>query len=184
MPRGESFDERLLHWIAEHRVDTLDSISTTLMHLSETPWVLLVVAFVGLAVVIQQRAWRVGLAVGLASQLGGFASGQLKLHFERPRPTFPDALVQASGYAMPSSHASLTAAGAVALMLVVRWRSRRASVLAATVLALGLVLVGAAMVYLGAHWATDVAAGWVLGVPIGAMVGLIFKQRRPSRAPV
>ena len=135
-------------------------------------------ALVGLAVVVYRRAWRVGLAVGLAGYLGGLISGQLKEIFERPRPTFPDALVQVEGYAMPSSHASLLASRRRSRFCSwSSWRSRRALVLAATGLALGLVLIGVTMVYLGAHWATDVFAGWALGVPIGGWSGLSFRPR-------
>ncbi len=178
--RSDSFDERLLRWIDRHQVDALTSFSTTLMDLSEAFWFWVAVGIAGLAVVIYLRAWRVGMAVGLASHFGGLVSGQLKQVFERPRPTFPDALVQVEGYAMPSSHACFTIAASIALLIVAEWRSRRTLVLAATGLAVGEVLIGVTMVYLGAHWATDVLAGWALGVPIGLLFGLVFRKRERS----
>lgn len=175
--RGDSFDERLLRWIDEHQVGALTSFSKTVMDVSEASsfWVVVGLAF--FAVVVRLRAWRFGMAVGLASYLGGLVSGQLKEVIERPRPTFPDALVQVDGYAMPSSHACFSMAASVALLLVVQWQSRRALALAASGLAFGLVLVGVLMTYLGAHWATDVLACWALGVPIGVLCGLAFRRR-------
>ncbi len=178
--RSDSFDERLLRWIDSHQVDALTWFSKTLMNLSDAWWFWVSMAVAVLAAVVYLRAWRVGMAVGLASWLGGFISGQLKEVFERPRPTFPDSLVQVEGYAMPSSHACFTMAVSIALLLVIEWGSRRAFVLSATGLALVQLLIGVAMVYLGAHWATDVLVGWALGVPIGLLCGLVFRKRERS----
>lgn len=178
--RTDSLDERLLGWIDEHQVGWVTTLSIWLMDVSESSWFWVAVGLVGLALVIYRRAWRLGLAVGAATSLGGLVSGQLKELIERPRPTFPDALVQVDGYAMPSSHAAFSMAASIAVLLVVHWPSRRALVLAGVGLALGLVLTGAAMIYLGAHWATDVLAGWALGAPIGLICGLVFLQRERS----
>lgn len=178
--RSDSFDERLLRWIDDHRIGALTSLSKALMNLSDSSWFWVAVSLAVLAVVVSLRAWRVGLAVALVSYIGGFVAAQLKEAFERPRPTFPDALVQVEGYAMPSSHACFTMAVSITLLLVIEWRSRRALVLCATGLAFVQLLIGAAMVYLGAHWATDVFAGWALGLPIGLLCGLLFRKRERS----
>ncbi len=177
MLRGNSFDERVLRWMDDHRVGLLDTVATKLVHLDSSPWFFVMLGLLSLAIVGYRRAWREGFALGAAFFSAGLISGSLKNHFERPRPAFPEALVQVSGYAMPSSHAAFMMAASVALLMVVRWTSRRTMVLAGTGLAIGLVFIGVAMVYIGAHWATDVFAGWALGLLVGGIVGLVLRQR-------
>ena len=57
-------------------------------------WVLAAVGLGFLGVVVWQRAWRVGVAIVGATAVAGQFSDLLKQHFERPRPAFPDALIQ------------------------------------------------------------------------------------------
>ncbi|MCW2752539.1 MAG: hypothetical protein JWR83_3649 [Aeromicrobium sp.] len=177
MQPGHSFDERLLHWIAEHRVRALTSLTTHLMDAGESTAVVVVVGVLGILIVVLTRAWRPGLAVVISYFAAGSIAAVLKDHFQRLRPGIPDAITQLGGYAMPSTHAAFTIAPVIALLVAVRWTSRRALVVTATGLGLLVVLIGASMVYLGAHWATDVLAGWALGIVIGAGVGAAFRPR-------
>jgi len=147
------------------------------MNVSEKLWVIWTIAFLGVAVVIYKRVWRVGLAIGIAFYAGAVIADELKDHIDRARPTPPDALVLLNGYAMPSSHASFTMAMVVALLTSVTWTSRRTFILTAAGLGSLAVVIGVAMIYLGAHWATDVLAGWALGAVIGAGVGAAFRPR-------
>ena len=74
-----------------------------------------------------------------------------------------------SGQSFPSTHASDTAAAA----MIFAWGAPRLSFLG---LALT-ILVGVSRVYLGAHWPTDVLAGWALGAALGAILIALSRLR-------
>ncbi len=120
-------------------------------------------------------SWReavVGLpGLGLLIGLSDFLGGQVKLFLERPRPCQVflnlNELVGCGGtFSMPSNHAlnSATIAAFIATMFPkTRW------------VAWPLVgMIGFSRVYMGAHYVTDVIAGWVLGWMLGVGVARLL----------
>jgi membrane protein DedA with SNARE-associated domain len=110
-------------------------------------------------------------AVLLATAIGTGALAELfKILFHRPRPPSTLQLVHEVGYGFPSSHAvAVVAIGAAVWYLFGfrplgrwggSWRARARIGLAVVALAL---LVGLGRVYTGAHYPSDVLAGWALG---------------------
>jgi undecaprenyl-diphosphatase len=87
---------------------------------------------------------------------------------------------------MPSGHAARVAAVSVAVLVGAGWSAsgeRRATALAlAWAMVVVNVAIGGFMVYLGAHWTTDVLAGWALGGSIGWMLGRLASMPLRSRA--
>jgi membrane-associated phospholipid phosphatase len=170
-------DLRLLTWIADHRGAAATRLARALMDGGNSPVVvgvtLAVVFLIGITVGQTGAMWVVVAAGGAASAI----ATALKSLVDRPRPPAELALVVPSGSSMPSTVAALTAGLAVALVWAPRWpRPLRRAV--AVLLGLLVVLIGAAMVYLGAHWASDVLVGWVIGALIAA--GLSAGWRRLS----
>ena len=145
--------------------------------------VLAVGALLALLVVLLRRWYRPALAVALAGPLATIAAGLLKAVFDRARPPVELALFHVNGASFPSTEAARTSAAAMALLLGAQWSSTRARRLAASLLALAARTVGASMVYLGAHWLSDVLAGWVLGSTIGAAMGLACRSSESRSRP-
>jgi membrane-associated phospholipid phosphatase len=87
----------------------------------------------------------------------------------RARP--PDPLVPAPGYSFPSGH-TLNSTATYGLIAVIAWRSRLSLAVRRTAAGVGVVLpflIGLSRIALGAHWPTDVIAGWLAGTVFVAL---------------
>ena len=92
--------------------------------------------------------------------------GMIKDAYARPRPPHP--IVEVTGYSFPSGHATVGAAIAIGLVIVLVPAGPRRRLL--EVAAGGFAFfMAASRVYLDAHWMTDVIAGTALGAAV--MVG-------------
>jgi undecaprenyl-diphosphatase len=122
--------------------------------------------------------------------LGGFAvNWVLKSIFDRARPDVFEWRVPHAGHtSFPSGH-SMNAAVAYATMayLIVRLEPTRTSRwVTGAAAALVIVMVGASRVYLGVHYPTDVAAGflaglgWVAFCAVGVEALRYFRGRKPE----
>lgn len=166
---GQAFDQAVLGWMqpvpgqprgpwwlheAAGDVTSLGGISVL---------ALFAVAAVGFLLIERKRLSALLLTLGLA---GGVALSEgLKALFERERPPAAYQAVETLNASFPSGHALLSTVFylSVAVMMTRAFPQKR---LKAYVLGVGMTLaglVGLTRVYLGAHWASDVMAGWCVG---------------------
>lgn len=162
--------------MAAHRSDVVTDVARALEWAGRSPAFYFWSAVAFVVVVTVARQWRAAWPIAVAVVLADLSVGVLKPVIERPRPPSDLMLTVISGYAMPSTHAAVTASLAVALVLAPWWSSRRARTVVAVVGGLGCLLAGAAMVYLGGHWVTDVLAGWALGAAIAVVVRTVAER--------
>lgn len=96
---------------------------------------------------------------------GVILSETLKSLFERDRPPPEFAAVETINASFPSGHALLATVFylTVGVMLARTMARRRVKIYVIAAALLLALLVGISRVYLAAHWATDVLAGWSLG---------------------
>lgn len=98
----------------------------------------------------------------------------LKVLFERPRPNLVPVRTAALTHSFPSGHASTAALAyiTIGVLIAKECSGRRPMILALAVAGLISLAVGVSRVYLGVHWPTDIAAGWVLGAAWAWLVAI------------
>ena len=152
------FDAVLLRWIHAFSTPFLDNLFLFFTSLGNTIFVATVaVIAIGYLLYKKQHAHMFLLLFGV----GGAALSNvvLKLMFQRDRPALWDQLITETSYSFPSGHAMVSGAFIICL-IVMTWRTRwRLPVLIAGGVVMG--MIGLSRVYLGVHYPTDVAAGWL-----------------------
>jgi membrane protein DedA with SNARE-associated domain/membrane-associated phospholipid phosphatase len=110
------------------------------------------------------KKWRRSALTILTMISTGFFLSVLKDFFVRPRPE--NAYQFLSSFSFPSGHATFAAAFffVVAYLLVTHMRSVYKRELVIVVCVLAVILIGLSRIILSVHWATDVIAGWALGI--------------------
>jgi undecaprenyl-diphosphatase len=160
------------------------ALSAVLTHISIFGEAPIEAMLVGLAVAAfaWRRRWLEAWFVVVAPVSAGALVAVIKMLVGRPRP-----VLEASGslfwrlfdhYSFPSGHAAFYTAffGAVAFLLWQRCagRARWAGIVLCLTL---IVLVGPSRVFLGAHWPSDVLAGYLVGGVCLSAAVLLFQWR-------
>jgi diacylglycerol kinase family enzyme/membrane-associated phospholipid phosphatase len=150
-------------------------------HASQSLVVSLVLAILTILFALR-RDTRTAIWIGLVAVLAQPSWAIYKQAVQRPRPEIAD---QIAGYSFPSGHATSIAALSGVLMVlgyqrVRRPRLRRLALAGSAALAL---LVGVDRIFVGAHYPSDVAAGWLLGALIvfvtSAVMGIVSTDVEP-----
>src|SRR5947207_6364128 len=97
---------------------------------------------------------------------GGALDWALKTIFRRDRPSFPDPFVHVLGYSFPSGHSmgSLIGYGMLAYLVAHSVRRRGIDLLVAACAGVLVLAIGFSRLYLGAHYLSDVLAGFAAGI--------------------
>lgn len=121
-------------------------------------------AVVAIGLLWRGHRWLAGAWV---SSVAGMAllNASLKLVFARVRPLHDDGLVQATGFSFPSGHSSVSVvAYGMLAYLAVRLLPRASHLPVALAMTLLAGTIGASRLFLRVHFASDVMAGFAIGV--------------------
>ena len=138
-----------------------------------------------LAALALARRGRSGEAILFAAGVvgAGVSEALLKLAVSRPRPELTEPLVRVSTFSYPSGHAALSVAffGGLAAAVFLRTENpaARAAAIGGAALAAGAVAL--TRLDLGVHWATDVAAGILIGAFWVTVLATAAFRRAPRR---
>lgn len=126
--------------------------------------------------------WYFGLQI-TSTIFGGLILNHLvKTVVCRPRPVIR-VLMHYSGYSFPSGHSSTAVLIMGSLILMVNhWlHSHHLKAFLDTCLVLIIILVGFSRIFVGAHFPSDVLAGWSLGVFVLSGINLLAIKFDPSK---
>lgn len=177
--RVDQLDATASEEASEHMTHQSTTWASDLTNLASTK-AALVVTIVAVLVLLARRHWRSAIALALVFPVTQVAVQLIKLVVERPRPAANAALTDAQGFSFPSAHSATSVAvyATIAFILIRASRHGHSRVAIAS-LATALVLaVGFSRVLLGAHYPTDVLAGWTFGALVASLCWLAA-QRMP-----
>jgi undecaprenyl-diphosphatase len=183
-------DQAVHTWFGHERQPAMTVLLQTATTMGGLAGETVIVAAVAVMLLVRkERASAIFVMVTAAT--GALLNTALKMIFVRARPDVATALAVARWYSYPSGHAmaSFITFGALAYLALRQpwpWRARSAGLAIALTM---VVLVGVSRVYLGVHWASDIAGGWSAGIVwlVTALVAfemlLRLRQRRRGAAP-
>jgi membrane-associated phospholipid phosphatase len=134
----------------------------------------LAVTLVGTVALLVTRHWRGAIALGLAYPVTQLTVQLVKVLVERPRPAANASVEQAHGFSFPSAHSATSVAvyATIAFILMRTSRHGRSRIAVAAVAGALVLAVGTSRVLLGAHYPTDVLAGWGFGALLASLCWL------------
>jgi membrane-associated phospholipid phosphatase len=171
-------DRPVLDAAMQLRTPALDAIAAAIAYVAGPIGMPILAALAIVILALRRKSWTPVIliaAAGAGSVLMTIAGKDI---VGRVRPPHADAVPPFEfSPSFPSGHTlnAIVIAGVVCYLLILRQRSTHARAITIVVASVVALTVGLSRVYLGAHWFTDVLAGWALG---GAWLALVITAHR------
>ena len=183
-------DQAIHTWFGHERQPAMIAVLRTATTIGSLAGLAAIVA-VMVAVLLVRKERASAIFVVVTAGAGALLNLGLKMIFARTRPDLASALAVARGYSFPSGHAMdsfITFGALVCIAFRQNWPWKAKSAVLAIALTM-VVLVGLSRVYLGVHWASDIAGGWSAGTVWLTSAVMAFemllrhRERRRGGAP-
>ena len=174
----QHLDSLSVVWVSSHRLSILNGLTLSLSFLGGLPSMIVIAGLCNLYFIrLKQYANLLMLSLSL---LGASATGWiLKYLIQRPRPDEMYQMVQTYGASFPSAHSIYAAVVCGSIMFIFR-KHRQVKLIYLGAL-LWFLSMGISRVYLGAHFPTDVIAGWGIGLIWVAILWFMLSSETLSR---
>ena len=170
---GNGFDKSVFAVISPMRSETLTGLMIYVSFLGNTSFLIPANIILLIVFVVRKDKWTAVRVAAIAITSVAIMSF-MKRSFGRVRP--PDPLIEGvTNYSFPSGHAFMTVAfyGFLISWVLAAERSYQRKIREVALLVILLWLIGFSRVYLRVHYATDVLAGWSVGV-IWLLISLVI----------
>ena len=169
-------DEAIARWLQGFQAQFLDSVLRTVSFLAETWPTVITVAILALILLIRRRFLEMILIIAVPTVVE-LLNYLLKMIVDRPRP---GADLTGGGLSFPSGHATYAMAffGFLFFLTPRFIKNTVAARITQAVLALLIVLGGAARIYVGKHWPSDILGSYLFGGTVLLVAALIYKSIR------
>jgi undecaprenyl-diphosphatase len=160
---ASDFDNMVAKTVSESRNSILTGFMTYVSVMGNTEFLIATNVLVLLFFIIKKDKWSaIRISVVAVTSLALMVT--LKTLFQRTRPEDP-LITALTSFSFPSGHAFMTVSfyGFMVCWALVGIKHKNKKSLAVAGLLLLLLTIGFSRIYLGAHFATDVLAGWGLG---------------------
>src|SRR5262249_40865881 len=175
------FDQAAEAWAQRHITPLHTTLMLTATGLASVGFVSVVTALAAAMMAHQRSGYWLGR---LALSVPGCVLGNeaLKYLFHCARPALEHPLVTLPSYSFPSGHAvAATVFYGFAAILLGSYIAAKVWRIVISLAAVAVILmVGLSRVYLGAHYPTDVLAGFLEGVTWLSLVGMMTNRHRPA----
>ena len=174
----QHLDSLSVVWVSSHRLSILNGLTLSLSFLGGLPSMIVIAGLCNVYFIrLKQYANLLIVSVGL---LGASATGWiLKYLIQRPRPDEMYQMVQTYGASFPSAHSVYAAVVCGSIMFIFK-KHRQVKLIYLGAL-LWFLSMGISRVYLGAHFPTDVIAGWGIGLIWVAILWFMLSSETLSR---
>lgn len=159
------FDSTISTYIQSFRTDTLTKYFRFVTELGDRYAYIVISVLLTVYFVIRHRSWKFILQTVLVLLLATVANIAIKRIINRSRPSL-EHLVEVNTLSYPSGHSMSAMAfyGFLAYLAIILIRSRFLKTIVSTILILLILSIGISRIYLGVHYPSDVAAGFVGGL--------------------
>ena len=163
---ASEFDRMVSLWAYDISNPFTDVVMKSATTMGSIWWMTSAVALLALFTAFYKKRYRLTGMLVLVSLSSGILNAGLKLLFQRNRPDLIDKIIAPQSYSFPSGHAmnSTVIYAMIAFVLyklypVAKWPA----IVGSVVLVL---MIGFSRIYLGVHWFSDVAAGFLAGLTL------------------